>query len=186
MRTTLLGLACMSVLVILYLAEWKKEKFSPRDGDAALVCYWAPPPPPMTLAKNQDPSGLAMPSRTSYSNISTATPQTAENVTLDPMSSGRMPISTRIQQTLDANRRADAQSGSEIAWTPVPQFTSAPISPGMQNTMVTPLPLPPAVPPPTQIPTNPGSVDTPLPMTTAPPAFVPAPLASTTPISASS
>lgn len=183
MRTALLVLACISVLVILFVG-WKKEKFSPRDGDAALVCYWAPPPPPMTLAKNQDPSGLAMPSRTSYSNISsTSTPQSAENVTSNSTNSRRMPISTstRIQQALDAQ----SSSGSGNAWTPVPQFTNAPISPGMQNTMVTPLPLPPTVPPPTQIPTSPGTVDTPLPTPSAP-AFVPEPLASTTPISASS
>lgn len=180
MRATLLVVVCMSVLAILCLVRWKKEEFSPRDGDAALVCYWAPPPPPMTLAKRQDPSGLAMPSRTSYSSISTATPEPYENVTMDPMNSRRMPVSTRIQQTLDANRRADAQSGSEDTWTPMPQSTSAPISPGMQNTMVAPLPLPPTVPLPTQIPIGPGIVDTPLPAT-PPPAFVPAPLASTSP-----
>jgi hypothetical protein len=168
MRTTLLVLACMSVLAILCFMGWKMEKFSPRDGDAALVCYWAPPPPPMTLAKSQDPSGLVMSSRTSYSSISTSTPKPDENVTTVTTNPRRMPVSTRIQQTLNANRRADIEGN-----------TIAPISPGMQNTMVAPLPLPPVVPLPTQNPTSPGIVNTPPPPTTTPPAFVPAPLALT-------
>ncbi len=186
MRTALLVAVCLWTIAIFSMAMWKKEKYSPRDGEAALTCYWAPPPPPMALATRQDPSGLAMPSRTAYSNIAsemTASP-TPFNITAAPAHPSSvndvrpMPVSVRVQEMLNAQR---LQALQQPLASPPPPYSTMTISPGIQNTMVSPLPLPPTVPPTTKIPSlldiapNPQTVQATSPP--PPPAFTPTPLA---------
>jgi hypothetical protein len=182
MRAVLLAAACICAFAILVAMMMKKETYSPRDGEAALVCYWAPPPPPMSYATRQDPSGLAMPSRTTYSKITnsemTASPAPS-NITAAPAGPSSvndarpMPVAIRVQKMLEAKRLESLQEPLSVP----PPYSTSTVSPGMQNIGVSPIPLPPTVPPTTKIPSllDPviGITSTPQPQTTAPPAFTP-------------
>jgi hypothetical protein len=175
-RAVLFVAACICTIAVL-VATLRKEKFSARDGEAALVCYWAPPPLPVSLASRQDPSGLAMPSRTAYSSLNAelslppSTIPPATNVTSATNAIDSRTLSTSIQQQINAQRLANLQE----------PLLRAAISPGMQNTAVERLPLPPTVPPTTKIPwllesSIQAAQPTSLPIGT-PPAFMPTPLA---------
>ena len=178
-RTVLLAAACMCVFAILAAMTLKKETYSPRDGEAALVCYWAPPPLPMSYATRQDPSGLAMPSRTAYSKITnsemTAAPAPS-NITAAPVGPSSvndarpMPVAVRVQQMLNAQRLESLQQPLP---TPPPPYSMATVSPGMQNITVSPIPLPPTVPPTTKIPSLLDPITSAV-QATPPPAFTPA------------
>lgn len=178
MRAVLLTAVCLCAFAILAMMVMRKEKYSPRDGEAALVCYWAPPPPPMSLATRQDPSGLAMPSRTAYSNIvseMSASPAPS-NITAAParpssVNDARpMPVAVRVQQMLNAQRLEALQQPLP---TPPPPYSAATVSPGMQNITVSPLPLPPTVPQTTKIPSLLDAIPV-RDQATPPPAFTPA------------
>ena len=178
MRAVLLVAACICAFAILATMMMKKEKYSPRDGEAALVCYWAPPPPPMSYATRQDPSGLAMPSRTAYSKIAnsemTASPAPS-NITAAPAGPSSvndarpMPVAVRVQQMLNAQRLEALQQPLPVP----PPYSTATVSPGMQNIGVSPIPLPPTVPPTTKIPSLLDAVPA-ANQATPPPAFTPA------------
>ena len=153
MRTTLLIVMLLAALALLVAA---KETFA-APGDAALVCYWAPPPPPIALPARPDPNGIPMPSHEKFSTLLNAPASTQVPLALS------MPTPVPIKELRDAALPQDVIK---------PPYTSASLAPGM-NAMLSPLPLPPTVPPTTKIPSLLDPAPPEPPVTTTPPAFVP-------------